>query len=117
MPAAVLLHQSGRECDFRLGGCLIGCLFGKRVLLPFESAGPIFVLFGIELRLPFAGRLFARGAGVILGVISNAIVMSDIIKYSALKFAGDVFSVDGGSQIRSFESRRERAGEFVSGAS
>ncbi len=90
-----------------------GCLFGQGFLLPLEGAGPVFVFFLIKLCLPFASRLFAGSAGVPLGVATNAIAMMYVVKELALEFAGDRFSVNGGGQIRSFESRGERRGELM----
>ncbi len=71
-------------------------------LLPLEGAGPVFILFFIEIFFPFTDRFFAGRAGVILFVASNSIAMTDGVKELTLEFAGDVFPVDSGSQVRSF---------------
>ncbi len=49
-------------------------------------------------------------------VTSNAIAMTYVVKELTLEFAGDVLPVNSGSQVRSFQSRRERGGEFMGGA-
>ena len=94
----------------RSGSSLGRRFFGLCLLLPFESTGPIGALILIKFLLPFASRLLAGSAGVVLGVASDAIAMTNVIKQLALELAGDGLTVHGGRQIRSFQSGREGAG-------
>jgi hypothetical protein len=91
MLAAVLLYQSGRGSGFSLGWGLVGCPFGQGFLLPLEGAGPVFILFLVEFCLPFADRLFAGRAGVILLVTSNTIAVTDVVKELTLEFTATFF--------------------------
>ncbi len=50
---------------------------------------------------------------MILFVASDAVAVTYVIKQLTLESTGDVFPVDSGSQIRSFQSHREGGGEFM----
>ncbi len=74
-----------------------------RFLLPFKSTSPIFILIFIKFLFPFASRLLARSAGVVLGVAMDAIIMTNVVEQLALEFAGNSRAIHSGRQVRSLQ--------------